>query len=114
MSSEDGFLILKKMRDEHSRLWVVFVERDKTEHFDSRVSDVTDDGKLVLSKYEVADFVVDLDGVGFRYADPRESADPERIRESFDSCLALSWPNGARCRLFVIRDSESVTVSSKR
>jgi hypothetical protein len=108
MSSQDGFSIVRKMLDEQSRLWVVFVERDRGESFDSKVLKLTDNGELLLSKYEVAAFRINLESAEFRYADPREAADPAKAGESFDFCLALSWPNGARCRLFVVRDEPAI------
>lgn len=102
MSSGDGFSMLKKMREEELPLWVIFVEQDRKEYFDSKVLDLTGD-KLFLAKYEVAAFRIDLEGAAFGFADPRESTDPEKIGKTFEWCLALSWPNGARCRLFVLR-----------
>jgi len=110
MSSEDGFSLLRKMLDERLPLWVVFVEGDGAEHFDSKVLRLTGD-ELVLSKYEVAGLALNLAGADFRFADPIESSNPGKAGEPFEWCLALSWPNGALCRLFVVRDT--LTASSK-
>lgn len=104
MSSEDGLSILRKIRDESSRIYVHFVEHDKEERFSSAIRAITDDGGLVLSRYEVALLVLNLEGVEFRYEDPRAAANPEKAAKFFDSCLELSWPNGSRCRLYVVRD----------
>jgi hypothetical protein len=103
MSSEEGLSILRKMRDESSRIYVAFVEHNKEERFAGTVKEVTEDG-LALGKYEVGFFLLNLENVQFRFSDPREAAVPEKAGAVFDSCLLLAWPNGARCRLFVVRD----------
>ena len=103
MSSEEGFSILRKMREESSPLYVHFTEGDKKETFLSVLREVTDDA-LILSKYEVGFFLLALDRIEFRYADTRESEQPERAGRIFDSCLELSWPNGTVCQLYVLRD----------
>src|SRR5438046_23582 len=105
MSSEEGFSILRKMRDESSRIYVRFIEGDRKEGFLSVVREVTEEA-LILYKYEVGFFLLALDRIAFWYGDPRE-ADPEDIEKAtqlFDSCIELSWPNGAICRLYVLRD----------
>jgi len=58
-----------------------------------------------LYKYEVGFFVLVLDRIEFSYADPREAEHDEKVKAAqlFDSCLELSWPNGALCRLYVLR-----------
>ncbi len=111
MSSEDGLSILRKMRDESSRIYVRFIEGDKDERFLSVVREVTDES-LILYKYEVGFFLLVLDRTEFQYSDPREAEQAEKGKAAhlFDSCLELSWPNGALCRLYVLRDdSEPAT-----
>ena len=81
-----------------------FVEHGKDERFTSRIAAIAEDGGLVLVRYEVALLVLNLEKVEFKYADPREAAHPEKAARFFDSCLELSSPNGARCRLYVVRD----------
>jgi hypothetical protein len=104
MSFEDGLSILRKIQEESSRIYVHFVEHDKEERFSSEIRGLTDDGVLALKRYEVALLAFNLEGVTFRYEDPRVAANPEKAAEFFDSCLELSWPNGSRCRLYVVRD----------
>ena len=110
MSFEEGLSILRKIRDESSRIYVTFVEHNKEERFSSKVLGLTEDGGLVLFMHEVAAFLVNLEGAEFQYSDPREAAVPEKAGRVFDSCLLMSWPNGAQCRLFVLRpDFDPVT-----
>jgi hypothetical protein len=103
MSSEDGLSILRKMRDESSRLWVRFIEDNIDEQFLSFVCEVTED-TLILYKYAVACLAVGLDRIEFAYADPREAEDQEKATRIYEYCLELSWPNGSVCRLNVMRD----------
>jgi hypothetical protein len=100
---EEGFSILRKIRDESSPLWVHFIEDDTDEQFLSFVSEVTED-TLILYKYVVACLAVGLEGVEFAYADPREAEEPEKAARVYEYCLELSWPNGLVCRLNVMRD----------
>jgi len=103
MSSEEGFSVLRKMRDESSPLWVHFIDDDTDEQFLSFVSEVTED-TLILYKYVVACLAVGLEGVEFTYADPREAEEPEKAARVYEYCLELSWPNGLVCRLNVMRN----------
>jgi hypothetical protein len=103
MSSEDGLSVLRKMRDESSRLWVRFIEDDIDEQFLSFVCEVTED-TLILYKYAVACLTVGLQRIEFAYADPREAEEPEKAARIYEYCLELSWPNGSLCRLNVMRD----------
>jgi hypothetical protein len=104
MSSEEGLSILRKIREESSRIFVHFVEHKKEESFLSDVRLITDQGMLFLGKYEVGLFLLNLESVEFTYADPRETAHPEKAAEVFESCLELSWPNGSHCSLYVVRE----------
>jgi hypothetical protein len=102
ISPEEGLSILKKIHEESSRIYVQFVEHDQAEDFLSKILRI-EDGVLFLQMYEVAAFLVDLEGVSFKSEDPRE-AHPERAGRIFDCRLTLCWDNGARCRLTVVQD----------
>ena len=104
MSFEEGLSILRKIQEESSRIYVHFVEHGKEERFLSDVRAITEDGGLVLGRYEVALLVFNLEGVTFRYEDPRTAAHPEKAAKFFNSCLELSWSKGSLCRLYVVRD----------
>jgi hypothetical protein len=103
VTCEEGLSILRKMRDESSRLWVRFIEDDTDEQFLSFVCEITGD-TLILYKYAVACLAVGLERIEFAYADPREAEEPEKATRIYEYCLELSWPNGSLCRLNVMRD----------
>jgi hypothetical protein len=103
ISAEEGLSILRKLHEESSRICVQFVEHNKAEDFLSQILRI-EDGVLFLQMYEVAAFLVDLEGAEFKYEDPREAAHPESAGCIFDCRLTLCWDNGATCRLTVVQD----------
>jgi hypothetical protein len=103
ISAEEGLSILRKIHEESSRIYVQFVEHNKAEDFLSQILRI-EDGVLFLQMYQVAAFLVDLEGAEFKYEDPREAAHPESAGRNFDCRLTLCWDNGATCRLTVVQD----------
>jgi hypothetical protein len=103
MSYDEGVSILNKLRDESSHVLVRFVEHKTSESFGSRVLKV-ELPLLILAKYEVASWLVNLLGAEFRYSDPREAVVPGQATATFEFCLQISWPEGSILRLYKVRD----------
>jgi hypothetical protein len=112
MSSSDKeelLLQLRKLHEESARLWVNFAERERNEQFVGNILEIQPE-VLAVSKYEVAALVFNLETVSsFSFAGVEEATVPSEADKSFEYCLQLSWPSGARCRLYRVRADFDVT-----
>jgi hypothetical protein len=100
LSSDEGFSILRKMREKSSKICVHFLAHGREERFASSVQAITKE-VLIVSKYTVGLFAVNLEDVIFACEDSRE-ARPGYAGNMLETLLELSWPNGARCRLALL------------
>jgi hypothetical protein len=102
ISSEEGFLLLKKWKTERCSLRLLLTLGFGGGYFSCKVADVEDFSVHLVGSDSCCEFLLSLTEASFEYGDPSEAPPPIRdsSQSKYLSCLSVFFPSGDHVAFF--------------